>query len=303
VHGEPGGGTGVERVDPQAPILTRTFCHIPGIGRQWEQRLWAQGVRSWHDACQAELTGARGQAIRTEAEQSIRRHQQRDARYFASALPAREHWRLYGSFCDSVAYLDIETTGLGGYDDHVTTIALYDGHTIRHYVHGRNIADFECDIAAYDLVVTFNGKSFDLPFLRRFLRVDVDAAHIDLMHVLRSCGQKGGLKAIERRYGYDRPDMADVDGYMAVLLWREFERTGDPRVLDTLLAYNIQDVLTLELLAAEAYNAKLAATPFARELALPVPRRPADNPFAADRGVIERLRGSLWGWGEATEHA
>lgn len=275
-------------------MLTRTFCHIPGVGAQSEQRLWDAGVRSWGDALSCELSGRRGDVIRAAAEQSIERHQQRDARYFAAHLPPREHWRLFREYSDSVAYLDIETTGLGMPNDHVTTIALYDTRRVRHYVHGVNLEQFERDVAAYDLIVTYNGKSFDLPFLRKFLRVDVDVAHIDLMHVLRSIGHSGGLKAIEQRLGYSRTDMADIDGYFAVVLWHEYERTGDARVLETLLAYNVQDVLTLESLMALAFNTKLRATPFADELTVPMPHV-ASNPFRAHREVVDRLkRQSYW---------
>jgi uncharacterized protein YprB with RNaseH-like and TPR domain len=275
-------------------MLEHTFCHIPRIGAQTEAKLWADGVRCWADALSSDLPGPRGALIRDAAGRSIDRHNAGDARYFAQTLPTREHWRLYRDFAHRAAYLDIETTGLGGPDDHVTTIALYDGQTIRHYVHGQNLDQFEIDVADYDMVVTYNGKSFDLPFLRKFLRVDVDAAHLDLMHALRSVGHRGGLKAIEKRLGYDRPDMADIDGYFAVVLWHEYQRTGDDRVLETLLAYNVQDVLTLEPLAALAYNLHLRDTPFADELALDVPSL-AHNPLQAHRDIVDTLQGHrMW---------
>jgi uncharacterized protein YprB with RNaseH-like and TPR domain len=59
----------------------------------------------------------------------------------------------------------------------------------------------------------------------------------------------------------DRGDLNDIDGFFAVLLWDEYQRTGDQQALDTLLAYNIQDTVTLENLVVTAYNMKLKDTP------------------------------------------
>ena len=191
-----------------------------------------------------------------------------------------------------MAYLDIETTGLGGPGDVVTTIALYDGRNVRHYVRGENLERFADDARAYDLLVTYNGKSFDVPFLARFLGVQLEQAHIDLMHVLRRLGYRGGLKAVERQLGYERPDMADIDGYFAVVLWHAYQRTGDRRALETLLAYNVQDVLNLEPLMVFAFNRSLEATPFADELRLPAPT-PKANPFHVHRDVVDRLQRTI----------
>jgi len=275
-------------------MLRHTFCHIPGVGPTSEKRLWAAGVHHWDDVAHADLPGKRGQAIRDGLQASKTAMDAADPRYFAQHLPTREQWRMFADFKHTVAYLDIETTGLGNPDDYVTTIALYDGQTIRHYVRGENLGAFEHDASQYDLLVTYNGKSFDLPFLRKFMGVHLDPAHIDLMHVLRSLSYRGGLKSVEHQLGYGRPGMEDVDGFFAVVLWHAYRRTDDRRVLDTLLAYNIQDVLTLEVLMAFAYNRKLQATPFAHELALAEPPLAA-NPFQADQRIVRALRtGRQW---------
>jgi uncharacterized protein YprB with RNaseH-like and TPR domain len=270
-------------------MLRSTFCHLSGVGPTLEAKLWQQGIRSWGDIARAELTPRRRQAMERELGRSSERLGQRDARFFADALPSREQWRLFPEFSDHVAYFDIETTGLAPPDDYVTTIALYDGLDVRHYVCGDNLDDFARDVRDYDLLVSFNGKSFDAPFIRKSMGLDLPQAHIDLMHVLRSLGYRGGLKAVERKFGLGRPDMEDVDGFMAVLLWQMYQQTRDDRVLETLLAYNVQDVLTLEWLMARAFNEKLEATPFADEHHLPGPAL-GDNPFRAHREVVEAVR-------------
>lgn len=45
--------------------------------------------------------------------------------FFAETMPASEHWRLYPEFRDSVAYVDIETTGVGGPGDHIYGSSIF----------------------------------------------------------------------------------------------------------------------------------------------------------------------------------
>ncbi len=271
-------------------MLRQTFCHVPGIGLKAEERLWGAGVVSWAAVEQAgaALGAGRHERLARHLEESQRQLSSGNAAFFTGTLPSSESWRLYPDFRDSVAYVDIETTGLGGPGDHITTIALYDGRGIRHYVHGQNLAEFARDIRDYRLLVTYNGKCFDLPFLRASFGLPLDQAHIDLRYVLASLGYKGGLKGCERRLGLDRGDLAHVDGFFAVLLWREFRLHGKPEALETLLAYNIRDVVNLESLLVHAYNLKSARTPFGAALALP-PATPPPEPFRAHVPTIQRL--------------
>jgi len=271
---------------------------VPGVGIKAEERLWASGLHSWDgvDPSRPDLGSARTENLVRHLEESRRQLADRNAAFFAATMPPSEHWRLYPDFRDAVAYLDIETTGLGGPGDHITTIALYDGRSIRHYVHGRNLADFAHDLRDYRLLVTYNGKCFDLPMLRRSFGLPFDQAHIDLRYVLASLGYKGGLKACERRLGLDRGDLADVDGFFAVLLWRDFRERGNAQALETLLAYNIRDVVNLEALLIKSYNLKVACLPFGPAAALELPAPPPE-PFRAHAPTIDRLRGLYTSFG------
>lgn len=275
-------------------MLCNTFCHIPGIGLHTENRLWASGISSWEELLRQEpsqrlFARARLRSIQQYVEQSLIHLEQCRSDYFAELLPATQQWRLFREFQSHTAYLDIETTGMGGFNDHITTIALYDGKSIFHYVKGQNLRDFKERIKEYKLLITYNGKCFDLPFIRSTLRIPMDHAHIDLRYVLSSLGYRGGLKGCERQLGIDRAELDGVDGFFAVLLWRDYLRTGNRKALDTLLAYNIQDVVNLETLMVIAYNLKLRETPFSETHALPPPSLPA-MPFAADPDTIERIR-------------
>ena len=203
-------------------------------------------------------------------------------------LPSAEQWRLFATFRHQVAYFDIETTGLGDSEDHITTIVLYDGRDLRAYVQDHNLDDFVRDIAAYRLLVTYNGKAFDALFVRRCLDTPLDQPHIDLRYVLSSLGYRGGLKGCEQQMGIPRQGLEDIDGFFAVLLWHDYQH-GNPRALDTLLAYNALDLVNLEALMVTAYNAKLAGTPLGREYHLPTPTQPP-LPFNADQSTIRRLK-------------
>ena len=272
-------------------MLRHTFCHLPGVAAGTEQRLWSAGLTTWDHALAGE--GAKktpGRKLPADLlRESVQRHGVGDAAWFDARLPAAESWRLFADFRDRCAYLDIETTGMESYDL-VTTIALYDGETIRTYVRGRNLEAFVNDVRAYKLLVTYNGKSFDLPILRRCLGCSLDQAHIDLRYVLAGLGVRGGLKSCERQLGVTRPGLEEVNGYMAVLLWHDYQRKKDQRSLDTLLAYNVQDTVNLEALMVYAHNTHLGrlAAPFAADYHLSPPGASL-NPFTADPGTIARL--------------
>ena len=278
-------------------MLRNTFCHIEGVGPKTERRLWQGGVRRWEDAsCHAALPigGRRAEAVVRRAEESIQRLERSDADWFYGGLPSSDEWRLFPEFRDSTAYVDIETTGLGGPYDHVTTIALYDGRTLRHYVYDENLDDFCDDIRDYRLVVTYNGKQFDGPFLREYLGARLPTAHIDLRYVLASLGYKGGLKGCERQLGIGRDELEGVDGYFAVVLWRDYRRRGNRRALDTLLAYNIADTVNLERLLVLAYNEKAQQMGFGNTHVLPIPE-PVPAPFQPDPETVHRLRREVYG--------
>jgi len=83
-------------------------------------------------------------------------------------------------------------------------------------------------------------------------------------------------------------DLDGVDGFMAVLIWNHYQRRNDKKALETLLAYNIEDVLNLEYLMITAYNKKIQGLPFGLdELEIP-PKK--DNPFEADESIVNMYR-------------
>ncbi len=272
-------------------ILRNTFCHVPGIGIITERKLWASGILSWEDLLEQPPSawGPRAVGVRQHMEASLRSLQEKDIRFFARHLPSFEMWRLFAEFRDAAAYLDIETTGLGSPSDHITTIALYDGTNLTPYLFGHNLGKFRDDVRKYRMIVTYNGKCFDLPFIRSTLGIPMDQVHIDLRYLLKSLGYRGGLKGCERQLGLDRGKLEGVDGSFAVLLWDEYRRRKDPKALETLLAYSLMDAANLEPLMVKAYNLKLELTPFSPDRALPDPATPV-LPFEPDAETLSRIR-------------
>ncbi len=280
-------------------MIRSTFCHLEGVGGASEQRFWDAGLLTWENALAAAERGElpvkrpTPATLRRLLEESEARLSARDAGWFGTRMPANQQWRLLPEFMGSVACVDIETTGLSWPAAHITTIALYDGVSVRTYVQGDNLDAFVEDIAAYDLLITYNGKCFDVPFIERSFGVTLECGHLDLRYVFKSLGISGGLKAVEKRLGRDRGELDGVDGYLAVLLWQRYRRTGDVKALETLLAYNVEDVLSLLPLAVWAYNEQLASTPFASGERLFAPQEP-DNPFPASRELVVSLSGRGW---------
>ena len=132
-------------------MIRNTFCHLPGIGVGKERTLWDSGIRSWdYVLCtpDAELRKVTRKDLRGAIEQSQKELECCNPNYFASGLPAGQHWRLFPHFRDSIAYIDIETTGLD-FNSTITTIALYDGKSVCHYVNGRNLEELKERIRQY----------------------------------------------------------------------------------------------------------------------------------------------------------
>ena len=239
-------------------MLRRSFLHLPGFTVDREANLWTLGIHDWDDAKASEQIDREGKRAIEKSESAL---VGRDAVYFNRLYPSSERWRLLPDFRDEIAFLDIETTGLGG-EAYITMCGVLDATGYKAYVRGDNLDQVVLDLNRYKVIVTFNGISFDIPWIRKELTPELqETAHVDLMYVLRGLGLRGGLKQIERAIGLDRgDDLSLLNGRDAVSLWH-MAQEGEPRALETLIRYNAEDLASLPLLAEFAYRKHSFGTP------------------------------------------
>ncbi|MBN1276340.1 MAG: ribonuclease H-like domain-containing protein [Deltaproteobacteria bacterium] len=237
-------------------MLEHTFIHIQGIGPNTERMFWDRGIRTWDSFLSEKrtvLSPGRDQFIKEELEASVRHLD--DIRFFSKRLSCGEIWRIYDAFKEKTVFLDIETSGGGqGYDE-ITLIGMYDAHKVQTFINGKNLEEFETAIADYDLMITFNGSIFDIPYIRRFFPcISLPPAHIDLRFLLKKLGYSGGLKKIEEDFGLERaPEIKGLNGYAAVMMWNSYQ-SGDQNALKRLIEYNTADIVNLEPLMEKAYR-------------------------------------------------
>ena len=207
-------------------------------------------------------------------------------------MPSSEEWRLFKEFQNHCLYLDIETNGGDSFSGFITTIATFDGDDIKYYVNGENLDDFVTDVLDYKILITYNGKTFDIPFIENYFNIQLNHAQIDLRYILASLGFRGGLKSCEQQLGLKRYGLDGVDGYFAIHLWNDYYYNANQKALETLLAYNIEDCINLEKLMQISYNRKIDSLGFENFEKIPYTRIP-DNIFQPHLRTILKIKSKI----------
>jgi uncharacterized protein YprB with RNaseH-like and TPR domain len=236
-------------------MIESTFLLLNGIGEVTERKLWGYGVTRWQDFQTAPSLPGIGRNRKTLYDEdlslALHHYELDDARYFGRCLKARDHWRLYDWLRPRAVYLDIETAG-GPFGD-VTVVGLYAGGRMTSLVRGDSLTQERlcAELSQYDLVVTFFGAAFDLPYLlATYPKLTFDQPHIDLCFLARRLGLRGGLKYIEAVLGIERQAcLHGLNGWDAVRLWNRWRHGHDTRSLELLLGYNAADAMNLRQLA------------------------------------------------------
>ena len=173
---------------------------------------------------------------------------------------------------EDLLILDLETTGLrrgGGMLAFLTGVGYFEGDT--YVVEQFFLPEPEAEFKVFDLIldrlnrkpvlVTFNGKTFDLPvlesrFLHNRLYVDLRSRpHIDLLHLARRLWKKKvpscALESLEYYIlGHIRDAELDIEGELIPQTYFQFLINGDPELLRRIFLHNQTDVLhTASLLA------------------------------------------------------
>ena len=173
-------------------------------------------------------------------------------------------------------FLDLETGGLQSSPVFLAGTMHWNGEDFvlrqyfaRHY--GEEAALIEAldrQVRAFDVVITFNGKSYDAPFLtgRALLHgvpLHLPAIHLDLLHLSRRRWKSElsdcRLQTLERHV-CRRLRSGDVPGEEVPGLYHDYVRRGDPYRLIPVFHHNLLDVITMgEIL--RALGAGLRRTP------------------------------------------
>jgi hypothetical protein len=195
----------------------------------------------------------------------------------ASLLPDLQNFRW-----EQAAFIDTETTGLstgagtyvfllgiGSYTNGVLTVRQY------FLPAPEQEADFWsaalAELASFPLLVSFNGRTYDLPLINNRLTLMgmsplEPTLHLDLLYparrlwrrVLQSCA----LKSLEE-HRLDWRREGDVAGELIPRLYFDYLHYGDGEPLQAVLAHNRRDIISLfELTAQLAEACREPATGF-----------------------------------------
>ncbi|WP_247728671.1 ribonuclease H-like domain-containing protein [Halovivax limisalsi] len=230
--------------------IENSFIPVYGVGEATERQLWTDGITHW-DEFSADAVGPKTAARIESFIDDARKHLSRNEfEFFAEEVPPRYQWRLFENAGDEACYLDIETTGLSRDRHDVTTVTIHRAGETTTLVRGTDLdaATLRAELDDVPLLVTFNGRRFDVPFLESSFDVELSAPHLDLYYPCRSLDLTGGLDGVESALGIER-DLPDLSGRDAVRLWRAYE-AGDDEALETLIRYNRADTENLATIAS-----------------------------------------------------
>jgi len=168
-------------------------------------------------------------------------------------------------FCEldhkRLLYLDIETCGLSAAPVFLVGLQYLKGDGMmleqllaRDYSEEKPLLEyFWGRMADYDAVTTFNGKSFDIPFLRdravyHGVRHGEPVFHFDLLHEARR-RYKGEfpnckLQTLEARV-CSRLRRGDIPSELIPKAYHDFVRTKDPRIIQSIIHHNALDIVTM----------------------------------------------------------
>ena len=177
-------------------------------------------------------------------------------------------------------FIDLETTGLSG---GAGTVAFLigvgyfdlDAFQVRQYLltsYASERALLAAVTSCFDeaeLIVTYNGKTFDVPvmetrwvFHRMSLPLD-GVPHFDMLHPARRLWRPRAQEAEDRQDGgcrlstlertlFDVRRVGDVPGFEIPSRFFRFLRSGDPRPLEPVLEHNRLDLVSLAAVTARA---------------------------------------------------
>lgn len=169
--------------------------------------------------------------------------------------------RIYMEHKQQPLFFDIETTGLSADISAITLIGCcdMDGNITQWFNEDgfsqkQILSDFLTFIKSYDTLITFNGKTFDLPFLSSKIKeFKLNASfdryeHLDLYQILKPYKNLWGLKNfrqknLEEYLGFHRTDK--LSGKKLIKTYQNYLEKGDTKDKEAVLLHNREDLLGL----------------------------------------------------------
>ncbi len=225
-----------------------------------------------------------------------------------TAVPLLRDDSLRGLNLQEFLFLDTETTGLAGAGTlaFMVGVAFFtaDALVVRQYFlrdQGDEAAMLTLlnDLLAQKAgLITFNGRSFDLPLLdgrylmNRMFSDLLDMPHIDLLpparRLWRSRLGSCALSSLEKTLLGVHRTQEDIPGWLIPGLYQDYLRTGDVRELLRVFYHNQIDMLSMVTLAARILQVLTTPHPSAHPI-----DRVSLAKWQADRGLHEAAEVNL----------
>jgi hypothetical protein len=158
-------------------------------------------------------------------------------------------------------FVDIETTGLSSTPLFlIGTLTLEEGRLVVRQYLARDYAEEHAVLELFmarhrrsRVLVSFNGKSFDLPYIRTRLAYHRSAppplsAHFDVLlearRIWRGSVPNCRLTTLEAEI-CGRPRSGDIEGALIPDAYHRYVRTGDAREMGLIVRHNRLDLLTM----------------------------------------------------------
>ncbi len=162
---------------------------------------------------------------------------------------------------EDLAFFDLETTGLSSSPVFLIGAMIWqDGGLVTRQFFARDYSEERAIISLFaecmqgkKLLVSFNGKSFDLPYTRARaaatgVRFEYDGPHLDLLHVSRRAWKAQlpncKLQTLEAHI-CGRHRTGDIPGHAIPQAYHDYVHTKDARHMVSALEHNRLDLVTL----------------------------------------------------------
>ncbi len=183
--------------------------------------------------------------------------------------------KIAGSQDNSIGFIDTETSGLaGGTGNFAFMVGLGyfqqdQFHILQFFMRDPTeekalLSALEAELAKLHLLVSFNGKSFDIPILKTRYEINQlvspvqNIPHVDLLHLARRIWKyrlsDRSLKELETAILKLNRTRDEIPGWLIPQMYVDYLRTQDSRPLEGVFYHNRMDVVSLAALFIHLSN-------------------------------------------------